>query len=189
MLNHDCPNQDFFNLNFFYTQDQRFNEIKRIFADQFKKGHHKGAQITVLRGDEVLVHSYGGDSGLMPFQLQKNMEHKGEISSKCDKNSLFRIFSSGKMFEVLAIAKLMDMRLKNAKNNENSNPKTMNFDLDTKISKFWPEFGQNGKENITISNLLKHEAGLSWFDPQGKKIPVELFFFDIINFSFVFFVF
>jgi len=31
-----------------------------------------------------------------------------------------------------------------------------------KICKHWPEFGQNGKEEITIEDLLKHEAGLNW---------------------------
>lgn len=26
------------------------------------------------------------------------------------------------------------------------------------ISKHWPEFGQNGKENITIEQLLSHQV-------------------------------
>jgi len=30
-----------------------------------------------------------------------------------------------------------------------------------KIAKHWPEFGQNGKENITIEDLMKHEGGLN----------------------------
>ncbi|KAH9489722.1 Beta-lactamase domain-containing protein 2 [Bulinus truncatus] len=30
-----------------------------------------------------------------------------------------------------------------------------------KISKFWPEFAQNGKENITLEMLLAHRAGLA----------------------------
>ena len=33
-----------------------------------------------------------------------------------------------------------------------------------KISTYWPEFGQNGKENITVADLLRHEAGLASFD-------------------------
>ena len=35
-----------------------------------------------------------------------------------------------------------------------------------KISTHWPEFGQNGKENITVADLMRHEAGLPLFYPQ-----------------------
>ena len=34
-----------------------------------------------------------------------------------------------------------------------------------KISTYWPEFGQNGKENITVADLMRHEAGLPIFHP------------------------
>ena len=33
-----------------------------------------------------------------------------------------------------------------------------------KISSYWPDFGQNGKEDITVADLLRHEAGLTQFD-------------------------
>jgi beta-N-acetylhexosaminidase len=37
------------------------------------------------------------------------------------------------------------------------------FKLDDKVSKFIPEFAQNGKEHVTIKNLLIHNSGLvSW---------------------------
>ena len=34
-----------------------------------------------------------------------------------------------------------------------------------RISSYWPEFGQNGKENITVADLMRHEAGLPIFHP------------------------
>ena len=34
-----------------------------------------------------------------------------------------------------------------------------------KISTYWPEFGQNGKENITVADLMRHEGGLPIFHP------------------------
>ncbi len=33
-------------------------------------------------------------------------------------------------------------------------------DYDDKVAEHWPEFGQNGKENITIRHVMTHEAGL-----------------------------
>ena len=38
----------------------------------------------------------------------------------------------------------------------------MNYD--DKISQHWPEFAQNGKENITVADLMRHEAGLAGLD-------------------------
>lgn len=32
------------------------------------------------------------------------------------------------------------------------------------VCKHWPEFGQNGKESITVSDLVSHRAGLCFFD-------------------------
>jgi CubicO group peptidase (beta-lactamase class C family) len=34
-------------------------------------------------------------------------------------------------------------------------------DLSTRVSEFWPEFAQNGKEGITIGEVVSHRAGLS----------------------------
>ncbi|QDZ22040.1 protein kinase [Chloropicon primus] len=41
--------------------------------------------------------------------------------------------------------------------------------LDDPVSKHWPEFGQEGKGNITVSQLLSHEAGLANAMPDLKR--------------------
>lgn len=33
-----------------------------------------------------------------------------------------------------------------------------------KVATYWPEFAQNGKENITIAQVLRHESGLDIFE-------------------------
>lgn len=38
------------------------------------------------------------------------------------------------------------------------------FEYDEKVSKYWPEFAQNGKENVTVRQLLSHQAGLCVID-------------------------
>ncbi|KJH51326.1 beta-lactamase [Dictyocaulus viviparus] len=35
-----------------------------------------------------------------------------------------------------------------------------------KVIKFWPQFGNNGKEDITIEMILTHRAGLPYFDAE-----------------------
>lgn len=38
------------------------------------------------------------------------------------------------------------------------------FELDEPVARYWPEFAQNGKEQITVRQLLAHQAGLSAVD-------------------------
>jgi CubicO group peptidase (beta-lactamase class C family) len=38
------------------------------------------------------------------------------------------------------------------------------FDYDEHVSKYWPEFTQQGKDKITIRQLLSHQAGLYALD-------------------------
>ena len=40
------------------------------------------------------------------------------------------------------------------------------IDYKEKVATYWPEFAQNGKENITVRQLLGHQAGLCAFDEQ-----------------------
>ena len=56
------------------------------------------------------------------------------------------IFSSGKSVMALAIAMLVDKGL---------------LKYDDKVSQHWPEFGQKGKEDLTVADVLRHEAGLT----------------------------
>lgn len=53
------------------------------------------------------------------------------------------------------------------------------IDLDEKVSTYWPEFGCNGKEEITVAMILRHRAGLSapredlTFEDLQRVTPVE----------------
>ena len=35
------------------------------------------------------------------------------------------------------------------------------LDYDTPVAEYWPEFGANGKSDITVRDVLRHRAGLS----------------------------
>ena len=64
-------------------------------------------------------------------------------------DSIANVFSSGKSLEAIAVASLVDQRL---------------LSYETKITDYWPEFGANGKDGLTVADLMRHEAGLSNFD-------------------------
>ena len=56
------------------------------------------------------------------------------------------------------------------------------LDVDERVSTYWPEFGVNGKEEITVAMILRHRSGLSapredlTLEDLQKVIPVEAAF-------------
>jgi hypothetical protein len=43
------------------------------------------------------------------------------------------------------------------------------LDYDKRVCSYWPEFAQQGKERITVRQLLAHQAGLFTFDEQADR--------------------
>jgi CubicO group peptidase (beta-lactamase class C family) len=46
------------------------------------------------------------------------------------------------------------------------------LDYDERVAQYWPEFGQNGKHNVTVRQLLAHQAGLFAFDEHVDRSVV-----------------
>ncbi len=65
---------------------------------------------------------------------------------KYDGDSLHTVFSSTKSVAAITFACLVDKGL---------------IDYEERVSKYWPEFAQNGKEEVTVAQVLRHEAGLA----------------------------
>ena len=64
-------------------------------------------------------------------------------------DSLTNVFSSTKSITAIAMAALVDLGLIN---------------YSDKICQHWPEFAENEKGDVTIADLMRHEAGLANFD-------------------------
>jgi CubicO group peptidase (beta-lactamase class C family) len=64
-------------------------------------------------------------------------------------DSLVNVFSSGKSLESIALASLVGKG---------------QLDLQAKISHYWPEFAENGKQDLTVADLMRHEVGLAAFN-------------------------
>jgi CubicO group peptidase (beta-lactamase class C family) len=68
-------------------------------------------------------------------------------------DSLVNVFSSGKSLEAIAIASLVSKGL---------------ISYDANITDYWPEFGANGKGELKVCDLMRHEAGLAAFNTSIK---------------------
>jgi len=47
------------------------------------------------------------------------------------------------------------------------------LDYENRVASYWPEFAQNGKETVTVRQLLAHQAGLFAFDEPVDRSVVE----------------
>jgi len=107
-------------------------------------------------------------------EFRKNFEERGEVGAACaiyhrgkkvvdlwggyrddrthapwEEDTLVLVFSVTKGIAAMAVATAHSRGL---------------LDYDENVATYWPEFAQNGKENITVRQLISHQAGLSAID-------------------------
>ncbi|CEF59636.1 Beta-lactamase-related domain and Beta-lactamase/transpeptidase-like domain-containing protein [Strongyloides ratti] len=117
--------------------DGKCNETFKIVQDQFKINFQKGwesegASIAVFHKGECVVDIYGGYADK-------------SCNKKWTSDTLSVVFSVTKSIASICLAILIDRGY---------------VFYDDLVTKYWPEFGKNGKENITIEMILNHRSGL-----------------------------
>ncbi|MCP8617898.1 serine hydrolase domain-containing protein [Salirhabdus salicampi] len=126
--------------------DARFKKVKEAFIDNFIEYDEVGAACTIYYRGQKVVDLWGGF---------KNDETKEEW----DKDTLLLVFSATKGFAALTLAVAHSRGY---------------IDFDERVSTYWPEFGQNGKEDITVRQLLDHQAGLCTLERLPIRSPLDL---------------
>lgn len=106
--------------------------VSEVFDRQLQEGLHPGAQLVVLKNGGVVLDRCGGYTGT-------SMEHQVTPDTR------FLTFSITKPFTSACVFKLIDEKL---------------VDLDAPVGYYWPEFSCQGKEGITIKQVMLHQAGL-----------------------------
>ncbi|MGG0727831.1 serine hydrolase domain-containing protein [Bacillus paramycoides] len=109
-----------------------FEKVKDAFIENFTTREELGAACCIYYNGECVVDLWGG------YRDHQTKEFWTE-------DTAVLIFSGTKGFAALALALAHSKRY---------------IDYDEKVSTYWNEFGRNGKENITIRQLLAHTAGL-----------------------------
>lgn len=113
-----------------------FEEVKEQFIRNFTDRDENGAACAIYYKGEKVVDLWGG--------------YRDALTKKpWEKDTKVIVFSTTKGLAALCLA----MAHSNGW-----------LDYDEKVSIYWPEFSQNGKENITVKQLLSHEAGLCLVD-------------------------
>jgi len=118
-----------------------FQSVKQVFAENFSKHGELGAACCVYYKGEKVVDLWGG------------IRNKA-TGEPWEGDTMVLVASTTKGMAGLAMALAHSWGL---------------FDYDERVSKYWPEFSQNGKEKITIRQLLAHQAGLFGLDARVDK--------------------
>ncbi|CAB3411511.1 unnamed protein product, partial [Caenorhabditis bovis] len=121
--------------------DGEYDEEWKPVFDSFRRNLEEnwergGAAFVVYRDGRKVVDIWGGYADRESERLWKN-------------DTLSVAFSCSKAVGSIVIADLIDKG---------------RASYDDLVTKYWPEFGKHGKENVTIRWLIGHKAGLAYTD-------------------------
>ncbi|CAF1305909.1 unnamed protein product [Rotaria sordida] len=108
--------------------------LRDLFRENFVQEQELGAAIAVYHHGHLVVDLKGGWFDESRTKLY-------------DDNSLQLVFSTTKGLVAVAVALCVQQGL---------------LDYSALVTKYWPEYGQNGKENTTVADILSHRAGLPY---------------------------
>ncbi len=123
----------------------RFSAVRDAFAANFAEGAELGARFCVTVEGEVIVDLMAGWA-----------DRDRTIAFGPD--TLAPVFSTTKAVTALMLARLVSQG---------------RLDYAQRVVEIWPEFGQAGKERITVGQCLSHQDGLAAFT---EPMDVELWY-------------
>ena len=134
------------------SNDFQFNAVDKVINKAIEDKSFPGAVVLVWKDGKTIYEKAFGNYTY------------DSLSPKVKTNTLFDLASLTKVVATTTAAMICyDRNL---------------FSLDDKVVKYIPEFGVNGKEYITIKNLLIHNSGLpAWKKFYGRDLKYD----DVIN--------
>ena len=110
--------------------------VRDALVANLESGQDRGAGVAVVHRGELVVDLMGG-----------HRDRNGEVPYGPD--ALQVVFSTTKGVTALAVAMCVERGL---------------LDYGERVAAYWPEFAANGKDTITVAELLGHRAGLYTVD-------------------------
>jgi CubicO group peptidase (beta-lactamase class C family) len=125
-----------------------YEAVRDAFENNFAQGLEVGASFSAYHRGEKVVDIWGGVAD-------------PETGRAWDEHTMAVVFSTTKGVTAICAHKLAQEGA---------------LDIDAPVAKYWPEFAQNGKDDLPVSYLLSHRAGLAWLD--GALTPDEVWAWD-----------
>jgi CubicO group peptidase (beta-lactamase class C family) len=124
-----------------------FESVRAAFVENFTHRHELGAACCIYYRGEKVVDLWGG--------IRDKATGEPWVE-----DTMVLVYSATKGLSGLAMALAHSRGL---------------FDYEERVCTYWPEFAQQGKEQVTVRQLLSHQAGLYAFNvPVDKSIVADL---------------
>jgi CubicO group peptidase (beta-lactamase class C family) len=124
-----------------------FEVVRDVFAENFELRREVGAACCVYHKGEKVVDLWGG------------IRNKA-TGEPWEEYTMALVYSATKGLSAMTLAVAHSRGW---------------LDYDELVCKYWPEFAQNGKQKITVRQLLAHQAGLFSFDePVDRSVVADL---------------
>jgi CubicO group peptidase (beta-lactamase class C family) len=121
-----------------------YGKVADAFRANFASGREVGAAVTVYRDGNKVVDLWGG-------------YRNGLTRAPWQRDSMVNLFSTTKGVAALAVAVAVSRGL---------------FSYDGRVADYWPEFAAAGKGEVTVRQLLAHQAGLCALTPAPTLVVV-----------------
>ncbi len=116
--------------------DEGFGAVADAFRRNFDQHGEIGAAVAVYEGDRLVVDLWGG------YRDRRRTQ-------PWERDTMVPVFSSTKGMAAFVLAMLVSAG---------------HLDYDEPVVTYWPEFAAHGKEQVTVKQLLDHQAGLPTID-------------------------
>ena len=117
--------------------DERFAPVREVFERNFEEQGEVGATFAATVEGEFVVDLWAGHADLARTR-------------PWEEDTIVNVYSTTKTMSFLCGLLLADRG---------------RLDFHAKVTDYWPEYGQNGKEQTEVRHFFSHSAGLPGFDP------------------------
>ena len=118
------------------TCKPQFERVKAVFEENFEQRGDVGASVAVSLEGETMVDLWAG--------------HRDRARTlPWERDTIVNVYSTTKTMTALTALLLADRG---------------ELDLYAPVKRYWPEFAQNGKDQVEVRHFLSHSAGLSGMD-------------------------
>lgn len=125
--------------------DEKFTKVADAFVENFTERDDLGASVAISVDGEYVVDIWGG--------------HKDAAKTvPWEEDTIVNVYSTTKTMAAISALLLADRG---------------DLDFYAPVSKYWPEFAQNGKDKVEVRHLMSHSAGLSGMD---EPMSTEAFY-------------
>ena len=126
---------------------RRFEPVREAFVDNFARRHELGGACCAYHHGEIAVDLWGGS-------------RNKQTGEPWERNTMVVVHSATKGLAAMTLAVAHSRGW---------------LDYEERVCAYWPEFAQQGKERITVRQLLAHQAGLFAInEPVDRSIVADL---------------